>query len=598
MQKFNRSPLLIHFVFVVFVIGFFVGSAAKTQSSEKPSAQLHRLFEEFWEYTLKENPLLATSRGDLRYNDRLPEENPQAYQRRNQANQAFLDRLRKIEREALSSEDKLNYDLFADQLLWDIEEYKFRSFLQPVDQLNGFHFYLPQMLERVPLQTRKHYQDYLTRLRAIPTLIDDQITLLKEGLKQGITPPKLVLEAVPSQIENLISTPIDEFPLLKPFKSFPNSFSESEQEDFKQQGQKVLKEQVIPAFDRFKRFFSEEYIPNAATEIAASKRYPKGNDFYNFRVRRFTTTSLTAKEIHEIGLREVTRIKKRMLAIIQKTAFEGGFAEFAEFLRTDARFYYTNPEDLLIGYRDICKRMDAALPRLFGKLPRAPYGVRAIPDYAAPQSTTAYYNRPSADGTQPGWFYANTYDLKSRPKYEMEALALHEAVPGHHLQIALQQELENVPAFRTRASYTAFVEGWGLYAESLGKEVGFYQDPYSEFGFLSYEMWRALRLVVDTGIHTFGWSREQAIDYMLENSALTRTNVENEVDRYIAWPGQALAYKIGQMKIRELRKRAEQELGEAFDVRAFHDLVLSAGAIPLDVLQRRVQAWIEEKQKG
>jgi prolyl oligopeptidase len=287
-----------------------------------------------------------------------------------------------------------------------------------------------------------------------------------------------------------------------------------------------------------------------------------------------------------------------MLEIIQETGFEGSFDQFVKFLRTDERFYFTEPEDLLVAYRDICKRMDAALPRLFGKLPRAPYGVRAIPEYAAPRATTAYYNAPTVDGTQPGWFYANTYDLKSRPKYEMEALAFHEAVPGHHLQIALQQELENVPKFRTLARYTAFVEGWGLYAESLGQEAGFYQDPYSEFGFLSYEMWRALRLVVDTGIHNFGWTRERAIEYMLKNSALTRTNVENEVDRYIAWPGQALAYKIGQMKIRELRTRAEDALGEAFDLRAFHDFILSAGAVPLNVLEERVVKWINQAKKS
>ncbi|MFQ5866334.1 MAG: DUF885 family protein, partial [bacterium] len=581
MKKMQNSHLILFFLVLVF--SFLMAWPIQAQTNEKSSAKLHRLFQEFWEYTLKEDPLFATSRGDLRYNDRLPDESPQAFQRRNQANQEFVNRLREIDREELSSDDKLNYDLFENQLLWEIEEYKFRTFLQPVDQLSGFHLDLAQKLERVPLQTKEHYQDYLSRLQAIPTLIDDQIALLKEGLKRGTTPPKLVLQAVPDQIDHLITTSMDDFPLYEPFKFFPETFAATEQENLRQRVQQILKEKVIPAFDRFRRFFSEEYLANASTEIAATKRYPKGEDFYNFRVKRFTTTNLTAKEIHEIGLKEVARIKKRMQEIIEKTGFQGSFEEFVEFLRTDARFYYTKPEELLRGYRDICKRMDAALPRLFGRLPRAPYGVREVPQYAAPQSTTAYYNRPSADGTQPGWFYANTYDLRSRPKYEMEALALHEAVPGHHLQIALQQELKNVPAFRTVASYTAFVEGWGLYAESLGKEAGFYQDPYSEFGFLSYEMWRALRLVVDTGIHAFGWSRKQAINYMLENSALTQTNVANEVDRYIAWPGQALAYKIGQMKIRELRTRAEEALDENFDVRAFHDLVLSAGAIPLEV---------------
>ncbi|MFQ5824560.1 MAG: DUF885 family protein [bacterium] len=587
------------FVFsLISVFSLLTTGPIKAEQREKASDKLHHLFEEFWEYTLKDEPLLATSRGDFRYNDRLPEESPEAFQRRNRANQEFLNQLKKIDREELSPEDRLNYDLFEEQLLWKFEEFKFGTYTEPVHQRRGFHLNLPQMYERVPLQTKKHYGDYLARLQAIPSLIDDQMALLQEGIKRGITPPRLVLEAVPKQIETLISKPIEAFPLYEPFKSFPQAFSENEQEKLKQRGQQILKEAVIPAFDRFKRFFIEAYLPKAKTEIATSKRYPQGDAFYAFRVRRFTTTNLSPKEIHEIGKKEVTRIRKRMQEIIEKTGFQGSFEEFVEFLRTDARFYYTKPEELLRGYRDICKRMDAALPKLFGKLPRAPYGVRAVPEYAAPQATTAYYNRPSADGTRPGWFYANTYDLRSRPKYEMEALALHEAVPGHHLQIALQQELENVPTFRTVASYTAFVEGWGLYAESLGKEAGFYQDPYSEFGFFSYEMWRALRLVVDTGIHAFGWSREQAINYMLENSALTRTNVANEVDRYIAWPGQALAYKIGQMKIRELRKRAEEALGESFNVRAFHDLVLSAGAIPLEVLERRIVTWITEKQKS
>ncbi|RMF56369.1 MAG: DUF885 domain-containing protein, partial [Calditrichaeota bacterium] len=394
------------------------------------------------------------------------------------------------------------------------------------------------------------------------------------------------------------SVPLDDFPLYQPFTAFPDNLAEAQRPRLAALGKEVLEEKVLPAFQQFKAFFADEYIPKASEEISASKRYPDGEAFYAYRIKRFTTTTLSAREIHDIGLREVARIRKRMDAIIEQTGFEGSFQEFVHFLRTDPRFYYTRPEDLLVGYRDICKRMDAELPKLFGKLPRAPYGVRAVPAFAAAQATTAYYNRPSADGTQPGWFYANTYDLKSRPKYEMEALSFHEAVPGHHLQIALQMELEDVPKFRTMASYTAFVEGWGLYAESLGKEVGFYRDPYSEFGALSYEMWRALRLVVDTGIHAFGWSRQQAIDFMLENSALTRKNVENEVDRYIAWPGQALAYKIGQMKIRELRTRAEEELGERFDLRAFHDLVLSAGAIPLDILTRRVENWIAQQKKS
>ncbi len=567
-------------------------AVAPAQELDSPSKQLQQLFNDYWEYTLEENPLLATSHGDLRYNDKLSEAGLEASRKSYEADRAFLARIQQVDRAALSAEDQLNYDLFKEQLEWQIEEFQFGSYLEAVHQRSGFHLFLPRFHERVPLHTRKHYEDYLARLQSIPTLIAGVTELLQEGLRQGRTPPRLVLEAVPQQIAMLVNTPVEEFPLYHPFLNFPATISKPDQNTLRQRGENILKNEVLPAFERFAQFYRDEFIPQAKTAIGASQRYADGERFYAFRVRRFTTTHLTAKEIHEIGLKEVERIKTRMLEIMKETNFSGGFSDFTEFLRRDPQFYYSKPEDLLSGYRDICKRMDAELPKLFGKLPRAPYGVREIPAHEAPRATTAYYNQPTADGTRPGWFYANTYDLNSRPKYEMEALAFHEAVPGHHLQIALQMELENVPKFRTLASYTAFVEGWGLYAESLGKEVGFYTNPYSEFGFLSYEMWRALRLVVDTGIHAFGWSREQAIEYMLANSALTRTNVENEVDRYIAWPGQALAYKIGQMKIRELRTRAELELGETFDVRAFHDLVLSAGAVPLDILEKRIHEWI------
>lgn len=568
-----------------------IGSAP-AQEMDSTSKRLHQIFDDYWEHTLKENPLLATSYGDLRYNDKLGEVGLEASRKSFEADRVFLNRIQQIERSALSAEDQLNYDLFRGQLEWQIEEFQFGSHLEAVHQRSGLHLFLPRFHERVPLRTRQHYEDYLARLKSIPAVIAGVTELLNEGLRQGRTPPRLVLEAVPQQIATLVNTPVEEFPLYQPFLNFPSTFAEQDQNNLRQQGWSILKNEVLPAFERFAKFYKDAYIPKAKTQIGAAQRYPDGETFYAFRIRRFTTTDLTAKEIHEIGLKEVERIKTRMLEIIKETNFNGGFNDFTEFLRSYPQFYYSKPEDLLSGYRDICKRMDAELPKLFGKLPRAPYGVREIPAHEAPQATTAYYNQPTADGTQPGWFYANTYDLKSRPKYEMEALAFHEAVPGHHLQIALQMELEDVPKYRTQASYTAFVEGWGLYAESLGKEVGFYADPYSEFGFLSYEMWRALRLVVDTGIHAFGWSREQAIEYMLANSALTRTNVENEVDRYIAWPGQALAYKIGQMKIRELRTRAETELGEKFDVRAFHDRVLGAGAIPLDILERRIDEWI------
>ncbi|NIR48948.1 DUF885 domain-containing protein, partial [candidate division KSB1 bacterium] len=415
------------------------------QEKQDTAQQLHQIFDDYWQFLLKENPLMATARGDLRYNDRLSDESVAAYERRNQARLNFLTRIEEIARDPLSEEDQLNYDLFKGQLQWNIQEFKFKTYLQPVHQRSGFHLSLPDMHERIPFQTKKHYEDYLARLKAIPGFISQIMERLKDGARQGRTPPKHVLQSVPEQIRILTSKPVERFPLFEPFHSFPDHLSGQEQEKLRDRGKHVLQTDVIQAFMRFKEFYEQDYIPKATEEISASERYPDGEAFYAYRIRRFTTTDMAAQDIHDLGLKEVSRIKNRMQEIIDESGFEGSFQEFIELLRTDEQFYYMDPEDLLMGYRDICKRMDAALPKLFGKLPRAPYGVRAVPEYAAPQATTAYYSRPSPDGKRPGWFYANTYDLKSRPKYEMEALSLHEAVPGHHLQIALQQELENVP---------------------------------------------------------------------------------------------------------------------------------------------------------
>ncbi len=348
----------------------------------------------------------------------------------------------------------------------------------------------------------------------------------------------------------------------------------------------------MPGYRAFLSFLRDEYIPAARPTLGASA-LPSGAAYYAHRVRLFTTLDdATPQSVHETGLAEVARLRAEMETVIRSTGFEGSFADFVQFLRTDPRFYATSPEELMRVVAEAGKRADRELPRLFRTLPRMPWGLREVPAFIAPRTTTAYYQRPAGDGTQAGIYYVNTYDLPSRPFYEVEALTLHEAVPGHHLQIALQQEIENVPPVRRFAGFTAFVEGWGLYAERLGLEMGFYEDPYSDFGRLTYEMWRALRLVVDTGLHQFGWTREQAIAYMVENSALSELNVTNEVDRYIAWPGQALAYKVGELKLRELRARAETALGDGFDVRAFHDVVLGAGSVPLSVLEQRVDAWI------
>ena len=460
-----------------------------------------------------------------------------------------------------------------------------------MNQLGGVQADVPQILALSPTATVKDYEDILARLRALPTLIDQNITLMREGLKQGITPPKITLRDVPAQIEaELIEDP-EQNAILAPFRKFPSSIPEDRRLGLKRKAEGILVAQVIPAYRKLLEFFKGTYLPGCVESISLSA-LPDGKAWYAYNVQRSTTTSLSPERIHEIGMSEVKRIRKEMETLIESTHFKGGFADFSTFLRTDPRFFYNEAEDLLKGYRDIAKRIDPGLIRLFGKLPRLPYGVLPVPKYSEKSQTTAYYEPGSVSAGRAGSFFANTYEPKTRPKWEMEALTLHEAVPGHHLQIALAQEMENTPEFRKHAGYTAFVEGWALYSEGLGGDLGMYEDPYSRFGQLTYEMWRSVRLVLDTGIHAMGWSRQQAIDFFTQNTAKSAHDIEVEVDRYIVWPGQALAYKIGQMKIQSLRDEAKRGQGEKFNIREFHDALLRNGALPLDVLERQMRRWI------
>jgi len=413
----------------------------------------------------------------------------------------------------------------------------------------------------------------------------------------GITPPAITLRDVPQQIRNQLVDEPDQSPMLGAFKQFPASVDSLQQASLKKQAEAAFSERIAPAFERLLVFMETEYIP-AARQSIAMRDLPNGEAWYAYNVKQRTTTDLTPEQIHEIGLSEVKRIRAEMEVIKTSSGFEGSFGEFLEFLRTDSQFYHLTKEDLLREYRDIAKRADPELMKLFGTLPRTPYGVVPVPSYAEKSQTTAYYQRGSVKAGRPGNFYANTYALNTRPRWEMEALTLHEAVPGHHLQIALQDELEDVPWFRRVARYTAFSEGWGLYSESLGVEMGFYKDPYSKFGQLTYEMWRAIRLVVDTGMHQMGWTRQQAIDYFMKNAGKQEHDVIVEIDRYIVWPGQALAYKIGELKIKELRAYATDELGDAFDIREFHDNVLGNGAVPLSVLDANIRAWVKAEKPG
>ncbi len=558
-----------------------------------PSKQLHALFDLEWQRGLRENPDNASALGDLRYNDRWPDLSLAAIETSHEADLSALQHLLEIDRERLNAADQLNFDLFRQQLSRTIEGWRYRHFLMPLSQMSGVQT-ADQLTEILGFATVKDYRDWIARLRSLDVLIDQNIALLRTGLAEGRTQPKIIMQRVPAQIDKQLVANPEASLFYAPFKTFPKDIPVETQTQLRSEARDAIKDSVIPAYRRLKEMFVKEYLPGCRDSIGASA-LPDGRDDYAFAARSFTTTDLTPDAIHELGLSEVARIRGEMEKLRTQTGFKSGLTAFFKFLRSDRRFFYRSGDELLASYRVIGKRIDGELPKLFGKLPRQPYGVKAIPAASAPDTTTAYYQQGAADGSRAGTFYANLYRPETRPKWEQEALTLHEAVPGHHLQIALQQELGELPEFRRQANYTAFIEGWGLYSESLGAELGMYQDPYSKFGQLTYEMWRAVRLVVDTGMHAKGWTRARAIAYFKANTPRAELDITNEIDRYIAWPGQALAYKIGELKIKELRARAKEKLGEKFDVRAFHDVVLGSGALPLDILETHVDAWIAER---
>jgi uncharacterized protein (DUF885 family) len=559
--------------------------------------RLHELLKLDWDYTMQESPEFATEVGYPGLNDRWSDSSLEAIARRERELQSPLKVIQSLNRANLSAADQLNYDLFKRGIDQAIEEIPFHSEYLQLSQMNGVQQDSAQTLEIAPRATVKDYENIIARLNSLPTVIDQTIVLLQKGLEAGITPPRITLRDVPDQVASQMNADPEQNALLKPFSEFPLQISEADRVRLRATAAVVVKEKVIPAFAKLHEFLVAKYLPGAR-ETIGMRDLPNGRAWYAFRARVDTTTTLSPEQIHEIGLGEVKRIRAEMDKVIAATGFKGNFTEFAQFVRTNSQFYYTNGEDLLTGYRDIAKRIDPQLPTLFGKLPRLTYGVVKIPDYAAKSQTSAYYQPGSPAAGRAGNFFANTYALDTRAKWEMESLTLHESVPGHHLQIALSQEMEDAPEFRKHGSYTAFVEGWGLYSESLGGELGLYNNPYSKYGQLTFEIWRAIRLVVDTGMHSLGWTRQQAIDYFMANTGKSEHEITVEVDRYIVWPGQALAYKIGQLKIRELRNYATRELGDKFDVRQFHDQVLGSGAIPLDVLEAHIKAWVQaQKQK-
>lgn len=556
------------------------------------SQEFWTLVEDEWEVRMREEPLTATLYGDHRYNDQLGHVTPADFQRRLVQLEQFQRRGLSIERSELSPADTLNYDIFMRLLAGAIGELRYGAHYFPVSKTDAFYNFLLELHQFVPLDNAKDLANYVARLNAFHSYAQEMIELMRHGLALGFRPARPTLEGVTDRLRLQIVARAEDCPLFAPFLSTPSAESTPMLAEFAGPARQAILGSVLPGLQALMAFLENEYVP-AARESVGVVDLPEGEAFYQHRIRYLTTLDLTPLTIHQTGQAEVQRIRQEMDAIIDQVQFEGDFPEFVELLRHDPRFYARDAQELLARTALVLKRMDGELPRLFATLPRTPYGIREIPAYSAPGNTTAYYFPSPGDGTRAGFYYVNTYDLPSRPLYEIEALSLHEAVPGHHLQIALQQELGELPNFRRQGGFTAFVEGWALYSERLGLETGFYTDPYSNFGRLSYEMWRACRLVVDTGIHALGWTRQQAIDFMAANSSLTLLNITNEVDRYISWPGQALAYKLGEMKIRALRARAEAALGDRFDLRRFHDLLLGEGALPLDVLEQKVIDWID-----
>ncbi len=553
---------------------------------------LHELFDAQWQRDLKENPTLASSLGDRRYNKEWPDLRLASIAASHAADSKALVDLHAIPYDDLSTEDQLNYELFGREYQRRVDAYKYRQFLIPLNQRGGIQT-ANELTEVLRFANVNDYEDWIARMRNLEVYAIQMTRLMRRGIEEGRIHPRIIMQRVPAQIETQIVDAPEQSPFYTPFDDMPDSISEKNQKRLRKEAANVIRHDVIPVYKKFLKFFVNDYLPACREDIGAWA-LPNGEQFYQFRVESFTTTKLTADEIHQIGEREVERIRAEMMKVIDQVGFQGSFDEFLHFLRTDPQFYFDNPDDLYTEYLATSKRIDPELVKLFGKLPRMPYGVKPIPAASAPDTTTAYYSRAAADGSRAGYYYVNLYKPEVRPKFEMEALTVHEAMPGHHLQIALMQELGDVPDFRRFLGFTAFVEGWGLYSESLGPELGLYKDPYSKFGQLTYEMWRAVRLVVDTGMHHKKWTRQQAIDFFTANAAKTEHDIINEIDRYIAWPGQALAYKIGELKIKELRAWSSSELGSAFDIRGFHDTVLGSGAVPLDILQANVENWVRE----
>ncbi|PHQ76215.1 MAG: DUF885 domain-containing protein [Shewanella sp.] len=578
-------------------------STEQTQSmtpSESPltmgvsDLKLKSIIEADWLIQLDSDPSLAFSEGDASAAGKLSDLSPANLASLNHRKQALLTILKALDRDTLSKEDKINAQILQGQLQNSVDLYRYKDHYLPITAESGFHAYIAS-IAKARFATEQDYQHYIAKLANLPSYFAQQTYWLTQGLNSGITPPRVTLNGFEDSISAFM-VPVEDSGYFKPFTHYPKHFTQAQKDDLTARGKKIIEQKVLPLYQQFYDFMTKEYIPGSRTDIASAS-LPDGAAFYENRVRYYTTLDMTSDEVHQLGLKEVKRIRAEMQTIIDDLDFEGSFADFLHFLRTDPQFYPKTAEELLKEAAFIAKKADAMLPKYFGKLPRTPYGIQAVPAEIAPKYTTGRYSGSSRDD-EPGYYWVNTYALDKRPLYELEALTLHEAVPGHHLQISLNKELTNLPNFRRYSYISAFGEGWGLYSEYLGLEAGFYQDPYSNFGRLTYEMWRAARLVVDTGMHAKGWSRQQALDFMADNTALSMHNVTTEIDRYISWPGQALSYKIGELTIKRLRVQAEEELGEKFDIRAFHDAILANGSVPMSVLEQQIIDFISSQKSA
>ena len=562
---------------------FTIGSANYNQEES-----FNQIVNDEWQRWVNEDPLFASYLGDKSANQDWPDITEKALRQNQKIEREVLQKLKNIDPMVLSETAQLNYRLFLYNYKKYVKSHQFDSHLLTFGQRGGIQLE-HETAESLDFSSAQDYQDWLIRLTKLPDLINDHIDLAQLGIERGVTAPKILMKRVSRQIKLQIQQDPKDSPFYNIFSVMPDAIENKKEIQIK--AENIIQNEVMPAYVELDQFFTETYLP-AARETFGIYNLPNGYEWYENLANNHTTTELTPDEIHQIGLGEVARIKDEMKKIIESLNWEGSFDDFLNFLRSDPQFYYETEEELFQAYLATTKRIDPHTLKLFKTLPRTPYGIKAIPKESAPDTTTAYYMRPSPDGTRAGYFYVNLYRPEVRPKYEIEVLSVHEAVPGHHLQIALAMELENIPNFRKYSGYTAFIEGWGLYSESLGEEMGLYQDPYSKFGALTYDMWRAVRLVVDTGMHYKGWSRQKAIDYFKDNAAKTEQDIINEIDRYLIMPGQALAYKIGQLKILELKEKAKKELGESFSIKDFHSVILEQGSLPLDIVEERFDAYL------